>query len=238
MKRFYKQATAAQTGAGGPWRVELDGRPIRTQLGNPQIVPSRALAKAMAAEWAGQGEDIDAGGFFFRDLADYAIDIVAADRTAAIAAILPYGETDTLCYRAGPDEPFFPRQIAVWEPLLEALEGRLGMRFTRISGIIHHPQPPETMAALKDLLEAQDDFTLAALNTLSSLAASLVIGLAALEPQADAAALWNAANLEEDWQAEQWGEDQLALERRARRFADFTRAMDFARLARASFSPV
>jgi chaperone required for assembly of F1-ATPase len=230
MKRFYKQAMAAE--ADGAWRVELDGRPIRTQLGNPQRVPSRALAEALAAEWAAQGEEIDAASFFFRDLADYAIDVVAKERDEVIASLLPYGETDTLCYRADPDEPFFPRQLEVWEPLLREAEDRWGVKFTRISGIMHRPQPVETIARLKGLLEVQDEFALAALKTLASLAASLIIGLAALEEGADAKALWDAASLEEDWQAEQWGQDWMAQERQEKRFADFTRAMRFAELVR------
>lgn len=230
VKRFYKQAAAAE--ADGAWRVELDGRPIRTQLGNAQRVPSRALAEAMAAEWAGQGDEIDASAFYFRDLADYAIDVVAKERAETIASLLPYGETDTLCYRADPDEPFFPRQLEVWEPLLRDAEERWGLTFTRVSGIMHRPQPPQTLARLKALLEQQDEFGLAALKTLASLAASLVIALAALEDGADAKALWDAASLEEDWQAEQWGQDWMAQERREKRFADFTRAMRFVQLVR------
>ncbi len=54
-----------------------------------------------------------------------------------------------------------------------------------------------------------------------------------LPDDADAEALWAAANLEEDWQAEQWGQDSLAQERRAKRLRDFANAMRFAELARA-----
>ncbi len=71
-----------------------------------------------------------------------------------------------------------------------------------------------------------------ALTTLTTLAASLVIGLAALSGGADADTLWNAANLEEDWQAELWGKDHEAEARRARRLGAFGAAMRFARLAR------
>mgnify|MGYP002832276079 FL=1 len=67
---------------------------------------------------------------------------------------------------------------------------------------------------------------------MSSLAASLCIGLAALESDADGMALWAAANLEEDWQIEQWGEDEEAAERRANRLAAFLKAMEFAQLLR------
>ena len=102
----------------------------------------------------------------------------------------------------------------------------------RIGGIIHRPQPPATLARMRTALGSADPFTLAALRNLASLAHSLVVGLAALEPDADPHALWLAANLEEDWQAELWGKDAEAMERRDRRFAAFAAAMRFAELAR------
>lgn len=231
MKRFYK-AVAVEPVDGG-WRVTLDGRGIRTQRGAAQILPSRALAEALAAEWAGQGEEIDPAAFRYRDLADYAIDVAAADRAGEVNSILRFGETDTLCYRAECDEPLFARQEALWEPVLKRLERVHKLRFERVSGIMHRAQPPETLAALRSLLETLDPFALAALKTLSSLAASLSVGLAALEEGADAESLWAIANAEEDWQAEQWGWEWTAEEKRARRLADFTAALDFARLARA-----
>jgi chaperone required for assembly of F1-ATPase len=35
---------------------------------------------------------------------------------------------------------------------------------------------------------------------------------------------WQAANVDEDWNMEQWGRDELALERRNSRFAEFEAA--------------
>lgn len=233
MKRFYKEAATAA--AEGGWQVTLDGRKVKTQGGKQQIVPSAALAAALAAEWAAQDEDIDPATFVLRDLADYALDVVEADRAAVIATLLRYAETDTLCYRAEPDEPLHARQVAVWEPLLKAAETRWDVHFERVSGIIHRPQPCETLKRLENVLAAHDAFTMAALNTLASLAASLTIALAAIEPGADIAALWDAAELEADWQVEQWGEDEEAQARRERRLAAFAAAARFAELAR--FSP-
>ncbi|MFM5922604.1 MAG: ATP12 family protein [Novosphingobium sp.] len=229
MKRFYKDVSVAPDESG--WRVLLDGRGVKSQGGRPQIVPTRALAEALAAEWAAQGDPIDPAGFLLRDLADFAIDVIPADRAAAIAAVLRFAESDTLCYRAEPDEPLHARQLAVWEPLLKAAEARWDAHFERISGVIHRAQPAETLRRLGAALAAQDDFALAALNTLASLAASLVIALAALEPDADIPALWDAAELEADWQAEQWGADTEAEARREQRFAAFAAAARFAALA-------
>lgn len=231
MKRFYKNVSVEPAAEGG-WRVTLDGRGIKTQRGAAQIVPSRALADKLAAEWAAQGEEIDPAAFRFRDLADYAIDIATAEREATVDGVLRFAETDTLCYRADPDEPLYSRQQMLWDPVLGALETRYDIRFVRVSGVVHRPQPAETLTVLKDVLGSLDPFALAALNTMASLAASLAVALAALEPGADAEGLWAVANAEEDWQAEQWGWEWTAEEKRARRLAEFTAAMEFAALAR------
>ncbi len=231
MKRFYREAAAVRGDDG--WHVALDGRLVRTQGGHALVLPNEGMARLLAAEWQDQGEDIDPAGFTMRDLADYAIDVVAPARDAAVAALLRYAETDTLCYRADPDEPLWKRQQEVWEPLLASCEAREGIRLQRVSGVIHRAQDPAALAVLRARLNTFDAFTLAALTTLTSLAASLVIGLAALEPEADGELLWDAANLEEDWQVELWGRDAEAEARRAKRKRDFMAAVDFARAASA-----
>ncbi|SLJ86631.1 ATP12 family chaperone protein [Novosphingobium mathurense] len=232
MKRFYKEVTVGEADAG--WRVLLDGRPIKTAGGRVQVVTTKPLAEALAEEWAAQGENIDPAGFVLRDLCDFAIDAIAVDRAEAIRDLVPYAETDTLCYRADPEDALFKRQQDVWEPLLKRAEDRWGLTFTRVSGIIHKPQPAQTLARLEQVLHEQDDFTLAGLRMLTSLAASLVVGLFATEPDADSEALWRAANLEEDWQIELWGEDWEAAERRKTRLEAFELAMRLTRLARES----
>ena len=140
MKRFWKQVTVGETDGG--WRVLLDGRAIKSQGGGaPQVVPTRALAELLAAEWAAQGEEVDPSAFPFRDMADYAIDMVAGNRAETIAKLLRYAETDTLCYRADPDEPLWKRQQEVWEPLVAAFEAREGVHLERASGVLPKPQP-------------------------------------------------------------------------------------------------
>lgn len=230
MKRFYKDVSVAAADDG--FQVLLDGRPVKTVGGKPQLVPSRALADALAAEWAAQGEQIAPATLVLRDMADYAIDAVAPDPAAAVSALLPYGETDTLCYRGDADEALHDRQMVVWEPLLHLAEQRWDIAFERVNGILHRPQPEATLARLRAVLAAKDGFTLAALRSLAGLSASLVIGLLALEPSQDAETLWNAANLEEDWQVELWGKDYEAEALRAKRYSDFLAAMRFAQLVR------
>lgn len=230
MKRFYTGCGAVAVGT--QWQVKLDGRNVRTQGGLPQLVPSQPLAQAMVAEWDAQGADIDPGGFPLRDLTDYAIDVVQPDPGKVADGLLRFAETDTLCYQAEPDEALGMRQREAWEPLILATEDRLSVRFIRLAGVIHRPQPGETITALHADMVRLGAFELAALHTLASLAASLVVGLAALDPAANAQALFAASNLEEDWQAELWGKDDAATLLRARRLAGFCEAARFVQLAR------
>lgn len=231
MKRFYKDVTVEATEGG--WRVLLDGRAIKTAGGRPQVIPSRSLAEALAAEWAEQGDEIDPKAFMLRDLADYAIDVAAGEgRSELIDEIAAYADSDTLCYRAAPGEALHSRQVETWEPLLAEAEHRYDVQFERVPGIIHRPQPDPTLAQLEAVVAAQDAFGLAALRMLTSLSASLVIALAALEADAHGDALWRAANLEEDWQAEHWGSDAEAQAVTQARRDAFAMAMRFARLAR------
>ncbi|MGB7373778.1 ATP12 family chaperone protein [Pontixanthobacter sp.] len=230
MKRFYKAVDVAPT--GDDFTVTLDSRAVKTPLGAVQRVPTRALADALAAEWNGQGDMLDLALFRLRDLADYAIDIVAPAPEEMATKLLAFLETDTLCYRADPDELFFKRQLAVWEPVLTAFEADHSIKLERISGIMHRPQPDRTVATLRAAISALDAFTLSELMAKTSLSASLAVGMASLRPDADPAGLWAAANLEEDWQIEQWGSDYEAELVRKRRTADFMNAHAFGQFLR------
>ncbi|MBA4009056.1 MAG: molecular chaperone [Erythrobacter sp.] len=232
MRRFYKDVTLAEV-AGG-FQVMLDTRGVKTVGGVPQLLPTRPLAEALAAEWRSQGEKIDPASLPLRDMADYAIDVVSADPQACAEGLLGYAETDTLCYRADPDEPLHARQQQVWEPLLSAFEAAHGVTLVRVSGVLHRPQPPATLAVLRARMLTLDPFQLAGLEAMTKLAASLVTGLSALDAahEDEPLALWQAACLEEEWQAELWGRDWEAEERREKREADFLRACAFARLSR------
>ena len=232
MKRFYDAVDVAEVGGDGDgrgWQVTLDGRGMRTVGGGHQIVPALTLAEMLAREWAQQGEEIDPRSFRYRDQTDYAIDVVRSDRATTIEKLMGFADTDTLCFRADPEDALYRRQMEIWDPILDRLEGTHGARMARISGVIHRPQPTEALERLRAMLMAQDDFTLAGLYTLASLAASLCIAIAALDGAAQAAPLWDAANLEEEWQAQQWGRDEDAELVRARKRDEFIAAFEWLR---------
>lgn len=234
IRRFYTEVTLGDVPGG--WQVLLDKRGVKTVGGAAQVAPTRALGEALAAEWRRQGEQIDPASLPLRDMADYAIDMVAPDPARVADGLMAYAETDTLCYRADPGTPLHAHQQAVWEPLLTRLEAAHGIALVRVSGILHHPQPPAALAVLRARLGRIDPFALAGVEAMTTLAASLMIALAALDAagEEEPLALWRAVCLEEEWQADLWGRDEEAEQRRVRREADFLRACGFAKLARAA----
>ena len=76
-------------------------------------------------------------------------------------------------------------------------------------------QPPEALAALRAAVAAKDDLELTALSAAVAAAGSLVIALALGAGRINAAAAFEAAQLDESYQIARWGEDPEATRRRA-----------------------
>ena len=224
MKRFWKEARAE----GGD--VLLDGRPVRTPKRNTLALATPALADAVAAEWNGVGEELDPRAQPLTGLANAAIDIVEPDRLAFGEALAKYGETDLLAYRAESPPELVARQAAEWDPLLAWVQHRYDVHVEVTAGVMHRPQPPATVERLRDATVALGTFQLAALSPLVTIAGSLVAGLALVERAFDANRLWNAVNLDELWQEEQWGADPLAEQAREARRRDWDAAVRFLQL--------
>ncbi|HSX56394.1 MAG TPA: ATP12 family protein [Sphingomonas sp.] len=219
MKRFWEQVSA--TPAAGGHDIHLDGKPVRTPGRVPLTLPGLALAEAVADEWRDVGETIDPRAMPLTGLANAAIDRIAPDPAAFAAGLAKYGESDLLCYRADHPLELQLRQQAAWDPLLDWARGRYGIDPVTTTGVMHRPQSAETIARLAKAVAARSPFELAALSPLVTVTGSLVAALALLEGFATSEDIWSAANLDEDWQAEHWGEDDLARKARAARRADF-----------------
>ena len=222
MKRFWKEAAVVAAGDG--FGVELDGRPLKTPARVPLAIPTRALAEAIAAEWAAAGETIDPRAMPVTGLANAAID--RAD-DQLVAGITRYAESDHLCYRASDPAPLVARQAAAWDPLLGWARRRYDVDFATCSGIIHVAQPSETIRKLSHAVTSLDRFRLAALSPLVTIGGSLVAGLAVLEKAIAPEAAWDAVSIDERWQLEQWGSDAEAEAMLAAKRDDFRAAAHF-----------
>ena len=90
-------------------------------------------------------------------------------------------------------------------------------------------QPAESVEALQSTIP-RDPWRLAAVSSITTLTGSAVLALAIAQGAIDVNSAWTAAHVDEDWQMAQWGRDELALERRAYREAEFRAAAAVLRL--------
>jgi chaperone required for assembly of F1-ATPase len=210
-RRFYKDVFV-QPNEGG-FAIRLDGRTPRTPRGSPLVLPTHALADLIAEEWRGQGDLIAYASMPATRLAHTAIDAVAAARGPTVEGVVRYAGADLLCYFAESPARLVHRQERIWGPLLGWARDARGLVFTRAAGIVHHPQPPETLARVAALLEPMDDFTLAGMAFAAALFGSAILALALREGRINADEAMAAARLDEIFQEEQWGVDAEAAAR-------------------------
>ena len=220
-RRFYEEVGVRDDPAG--FAVTLDGRPIRTPARRVLAAPRRPLAEAIAAEWRAQTEFIDPAGMPMTRLANTIIDGVAAARDEVAAEIVKYLGSDLVCYRAASPQRLVARQSLHWDPILAWAKAALGAGFATVQGIIHVPQPDDAIARAGAAIP-RDPWRLGAVHTVTTLTGSALIALALASGDIGTDAAWDAAHVDEDWNMELWGRDELALKRRAYRFAEMTAA--------------
>lgn len=230
-KRFYGEVGVGRAGTG--FTVTLDGRPLQSPAGTAFILPAKELAQAIAAEWRAQEEDIRFHTMPLTALAGAAIDRAGKERREVIDHALQYAGADLLCYRAEAPLDLVLRQQARWQPLLDWLADAYGARLAVTAGIAHVDQPKPALRSLRAAVEALDDFELAALSSATAACGSLVVGLALTAGRIDAEAAFEAAQLDESYQIERWGEDPEAVRRRAAIKADLDAAAQLMALLRA-----
>ncbi len=215
MKRFWKDVAVEGQA------ILLDGRAVRTPARAALVLPTSALAQAVADEWRAVGERIDPRAMPLTGFSNAAIDKVAPDVAGFAAGLARYGETDLLCYRAENPPELAARQAEIWDPLLDWARTRYDIALGVTAGIVHHAQPPETLVRLSGAIAARSPFELAALSPVVSIGGSLVVALMLAEGAIAPDAAFDATHLDELWQAELWGEEWMAADARALRRADF-----------------
>jgi chaperone required for assembly of F1-ATPase len=224
-KRFWKEARAEACEGG--FTVRLDGRGVKTPAKVPLVVPTLAMAEAIAAEWDAQQGEVKPDTMPVTRAANSAIDKIVPQRAAVVEIVAAYGGSDLLCYRATGPEALIARQAAGWDPLLDWAAQALGVRLAVTQGVVHVAQDPAGLARLAARVDAFDPYRLAAFHDLVAISGSLVLALAVTEGRLTPEEAWALSRIDEHWQVEQWGEDEEAAASEAARHEGFVAAARF-----------
>ncbi len=229
MKRFYK--SVAVRDVGGSFGITLDGRLVKTPGGEILALRSGALAEAIAAEWAGQGETTDQRAMQLAALANTAQDHVARDRDATLGQVEIFARHDLVCYRAAEPPELGRREALAWDAPLAWARTRYGLDLKVTHGVGSIEQPGVARDRTAEVLSRFDAFALTGLITAAGIMKSLVLALSLADGRLDAAAAHAAAHVDELFQAETWGLDYEAEIRFKALLRELEDAERFMRLA-------
>ena len=224
-KRFRTSSAVVQTDGGHT--VELDGRRVKTPAKVPLVLPTRAMAEAVAAEWDAQEKEADPTTMLFTRSANVALDKVQHQHGEVADMLADYGDSDLLCYRAPYPEALQARQAEAWDPALDWAADAMGVRLIPRAGVVHHPQNADALAALRGQVHTLNPFQLTAFHDLVSLSGSLILGFAAARNWRKPSGIWRISRLDELWQIEQWGHDDEAQAAAQSKEAAFLHAKRF-----------
>lgn len=211
MKRFYKEVTSDPVEGG--FGVQLDGKAIKTPAGQTLVLATKGLASALAEEWAAQGETVVPSSMPLMQLASTAIDRMTLTRAQVTGFLIGFGGSDVLCYRAEAPADLAALQHARWQPWLDWAAQELGARLAVTVGVVPVVQEQESLETLRHRIEAYDDWTMTALQSLAPCLGSLVLAIAVAEGKLEAAEAFELSRLDELFQAERWGIDSEAKAR-------------------------
>lgn len=223
-KRFYKDVGVAPVDGG--FAVTLDGRQVRTPGRKiPIVVPVASIATAMAEEWAGQGEFIDPATMPMVRLINSAVESGEEMIPAFRDEVIKFAGSDLMLYRAESPLELVSEQEVVWDNALVTLARHFGVSFQPTIGIIHQSQPKATLDRLAEVLESENLLTMTALVSITGLTGSGLLAIGLLHRLFSPDLVWKSAHIDEDFQISQWGEDEEAAERRARRRVELDTAV-------------
>lgn len=229
-KRVYKTVAVAEDDEG--YCLHLDGRVLHSPLRAKLVTPFKSLAEAVVSEWDAQAEYIDPATMPLTKLLNTCIDRVSSNPEQIVDGLLQYLDTDLLCYRAAGPETLVERQSKVWQPVLDWLSATHSIALPVATGIVPVSHPPDIKTRMRAVLLSFEPPMLTAVQGVAALTSSLTLALAMVAGRLSGAEVSAAANLDEFWQMERWGEDKESRDRLNRLQSDVISVERFLQLQR------
>jgi len=214
-----------------------NGDVVVTPAGKPLNLPTEKLAEVIAGEWRAQKEKIIPSSMPMMQFAATALDIVTKDRAAIIDQLVSYVRSELLCHYADHPDALKQLQKQKWQPVLDWCALRFDALLVTGTGIMPIEQSAPAHQALRGALESCDDFCLVGLRQAVDVSGSLILGLALLEKQMTPEQILDTAELDANFQMQQWGKDPAILDKQKstlKELADTNLWLELLRLSRDS----
>ena len=148
-----------------------------------------------------------------KDKLEQAVCDIKQHRDDIISKLVQFSKTDSLLFW-DKDTAIAKKQEKLWAPVLKWAGEYIQAKYTPTNELKVNEQDAESMYAMRKFMENMSDEELAAFYLASMNMRSELLAAALVKGRINADQAYNAAYLEELHQAELWGRDQQAEERR------------------------
>ncbi len=222
-KRFWSEVSVREM--DGKYAVMLDDRELKTPYKNPLHLPSRALAEAVAEEWAAVDGEINPNIMPMTKMCNSAVERITQQREDIQNHLLEYLENDLLVYRASEPEALVKRQRA-WDEPMNWVQ-RFGIQLHTTQGIMAIDQPAENNHHAREWIEKLDNYQMVSFYEYVVITGSFVLGMAVVEGEISAEKAFDLSRLDDDFQAETWGMVDVKKEERDQKLVEIQQAQTF-----------
>lgn len=207
IKRFYDIVDIRRS-TENSFSLLLNGKSVKTPLGGPFILPSEAIAAAVASEWQLQKEFIIPNTMPINTVLMTHIDIDSKlDRNEKLLQINRFFQTDTLRFPESDEQSALLNfQNEKWHPIFKYLKSR-GITLSQSRGTFSLPESTEAEIATINnvLLGGYDSLLLSMLETASKYLKSGTAAVGLIDRAITPQEAFEAAYAEELHQRREWG---------------------------------
>jgi len=226
-KRFWETVSTVCVDGASLYKVYLDKRLLNTPNKKPLILPTKEMANHVVFEWESQGDKVDPLTMPYTRSANSSIDKVAPQTDEIRKLVTDYGDSDLICYRADKPKELVRRQEKIWSNLVLWSASDLNAPLNIFEGVVYAPQPTQSILEFEKQVSNLNTFQLCALYDLVTISGSLVLSLAVIKNFLNLDNAWSACQVDEDWQQENWGIDEVESVRTLNRKTAFFHAASF-----------
>jgi len=226
-KRFWETVSTVCVDGASLYKVYLDKRLLNTPNKKPLILPTKEMADHVVFEWESQGDKVDPLTMPYTRSANSSIDKVAPQTDEIRKLVTDYGDSDLICYRADKPKELVRRQEKIWSNLVLWSASDLNAPLNIFEGVVYEPQPSQSILEFEKQVSNLNTFQLCALYDLVTISGSLVLSLAVIKNFLNLDNAWSACQVDEDWQQENWGIDEVESVRTLNRKTAFFHAASF-----------
>ena len=213
MKKFWEKVSIKKISSDS-FCVMLDKRILKTPLKRELVLPNLNLAQEIVKEWDQDSKKINTESMIFYGLISTSLDKIIDDKNLYINDILDYIDTDLICYRAENQKELLKLQKNKWDPIILLIEKYIGIKVQVFQGISPKKQHASVHDKLNNLINQLDIYKISVLHRITNITGSIFLSLCVLKKDISKNEVFELSFLDELWQAENWGFDNEASQKR------------------------